>query len=146
MACFWRITVELINNDGVCNILHSHILKAYPTDITMTTLQQKTGMITWTFKSTAYIVRFRTCLRKTALEASRVWTVQFIIMQSITCQVLILRPFVVSRRNAVSKTTFVTMPVELSFPRLPMLISRNICAKELVHNKIRNSSLVVVNT
>jgi hypothetical protein len=38
------------------------------------------------------------------------------------------------------------MPVELSFPRLPMLISRNICAKELVHNKIRNSFLVVVNT
>lgn len=42
-------------------------------------------------------------------------------MLSITCQVFILRPLVVSLRNAVSKTTFVTMPVELSFPRLPML-------------------------
>jgi len=38
-----------------------------------------------------------------------------------TCQVLILTPLVVSLRTAVSKITFVTMPVELSFPRLPML-------------------------
>lgn len=39
----------------------------------------------------------------------------------LTCQVLILTPFVVSLRKAVSNTTFVTMPVELSFPKLPML-------------------------
>lgn len=41
--------------------------------------------------------------------------------ENTTCQVLILTPLVVSLRTAVSKITFVTMPVELSFPRLPML-------------------------
>lgn len=41
--------------------------------------------------------------------------------ENTTCQVLILTPLVVSLRTAVSKITFVTMPVELFFPRLPML-------------------------
>lgn len=34
------------------------------------------------------------------------------------------RPLVVSWRTAVSKTTFVTMALELSFPRLPMLVTQ----------------------
>lgn len=38
-----------------------------------------------------------------------------------TWYVLILRPFVVPLRNAVSRTTAETKPVELLFPRLPIL-------------------------
>jgi len=48
----------------------------------------------------------------------------------LTCQVLILTPFVVSLRKAVSNTTFVTIPVELSFPKLPMLRNTNKKRKE----------------
>lgn len=44
-----------------------------------------------------------------------------VVSNVLTCQVFILTPFVVPVSFAMSRTTPVTMPVELSFPRLPML-------------------------
>jgi hypothetical protein len=39
LAGCWRIAVELVDNDGVIDIVHPHIFKTYPADITITSLQ-----------------------------------------------------------------------------------------------------------
>lgn len=114
----WRITVELINNDGVRYIFHSHILKPYSTNITWTSLDvyQKSQRKKGTNK--------RSSCHSCSLKCIHSVTIRVLDCDSCkTCQVLILRPLVVSLRYAVSKTTLVTKAVELSFPRLPMLWS-----------------------
>lgn len=41
-ATFWRITVELINDNGVGHIFHPHVLEPYTLNITRASLKQKT--------------------------------------------------------------------------------------------------------
>lgn len=109
LAGWWWIAVKLVDDNWIWNILHHHILVAYWTHITRSPLQNPDfpSVLKWT--------RIRMCVQIMDDSGDK----------KITCQVLILRPLVEARRNALSRTIFSTIPMELSFPRLPMLVYHN---------------------
>lgn len=109
------VTVELIDDNGVLNIFHSHIFEPNGANISRTSLYHM----------------HRQSFPLFLVKVSTNMVVKDVIL---TCQVLILTPFVVSLRKAVSNTTFVTIPVELSFPKLPMLRNTNKKRKEFLRH------------
>lgn len=113
-ASGWWVTVKLVYDYWIRNINHLHVFKAYCLNISWSSLYKN-------FTYFNQLSRVSMCFLCNLYLKNKVTLNIKEVSKVLTCQVFILTPFVVPVSFAMSKTTPVTMPVELSFPRLPML-------------------------
>lgn len=106
------VTVVLVDDDGIGNVLHRNILKCYAIHEALTSLNEGPILtIDGIHRELPASINF---MKSAAAENN-------VADRYVTCHVLILRPVFVLVRTAPSTCTSVTLDHEFNLPKLPML-------------------------